>query len=138
MEFHGDVFFVSSRTRNRTSAKISAVKHVEYINREGSFSHDEHRKQTNKFVDDFITTAHTPTTLDALNTLLYKTDDFGSIKNSQRGIEVTDNASTTTLSVALMLAAESRRHKPLIVKGSSAFRKSVLLAAAQANLNVSF
>ena len=111
---------------------------MEYINREGSFSHDERRKQTNKFVDDFITTAHTPTTLDALNTLLYKTDDFGSIKNSQRGIEVTDNASTTTLSVALMLAAESRRHKPLIVKGSSAFRKSVLLAAAQANLNVSF
>ena len=111
---------------------------MEYINREGSFSHEEHRKESNKFVGDCITTAQTANALDGLETLLYKTDDFGSIKNSERGIEVTENASTTTLSVALMLAAESRRHKPLIVKGSSAFRKSVLLAAAQANLNVSF
>ena len=118
--------------------KVSAVKHVEYINREGTFAHDEHWKQNNKFVDNFITTAQTLNALDEFNDLLYKTDDFGSIKNSQRDIEVTDNASLTTIAIALMLADESMGHKPLIVKGSSAFRKSVLTAAAQANLHISF
>ena len=64
-------------------AKGSAVNHVEYINCEGIFAHDEHWKQINKFVDNFITTAQTPNILDELHELLYKTDDFGSIKNSQ-------------------------------------------------------
>lgn len=118
--------------------KISAVKHVEYINREGTFAHDELWKQTNKFVDNFITTAQTQNALDGFNDLLYKTDVFGSIKNSQRGIEITDNASLTTIAIALMLADETMGHKPLIVNGSSAFRKSVLTAAAQADLNLSF
>ena len=75
--------------------KISAVKHVEYINREGSFSHEEHWQESNKFVGDFITTAQTANALNGLEMLLYKTDDFGSIKNSERGIEVTENASST-------------------------------------------
>ena len=118
--------------------KVSAVKHVEYINREGTFAHDEHWKETNKFVNNFITTAQTPNAFDGFYDLLYKTDDFGSIKNSQRGIEVTDNASLTTVAIALMLADESMQHKPLIVNGSSAFRKSILTAATQANLNLSF
>ena len=119
-------------------AKVSAVKHVEYINREGTFAHDEHWKQSNKFVDNFITTAQTPNAFDGLNTLLYKTDDFGSIKNSERGIEVTDNASLTTIAIALMLANEAMEHKPLIVNDSATFCKSVLMAATQANLNLSF
>ena len=37
-----------------------------------------------------------------------------------------------------MLADESMGHKPLIIKGSSAFRKFVLTATAQANLLISF
>ena len=119
-------------------ARVSAVKHVEYINRDGTFAHDELWNQSNKFVGNFITTAQTPNALDGLNALLYKTDDFGSIKNSQRGIEVTNNASLTTIAIALILADETMEHKPLIINGSSAFRKSVLIVAAQANLNLSF
>ena len=119
-------------------ARVSAIKHVEYINRERTFAHDELWNQSNKFVGNFITTAQTPNVLDGLNALLYKTDDFGSIKNSPRGIEVTDNASLTTIAIALMLADELTQHKPLIVNGSPAFRKSVLIAAVQANLNISF
>ena len=46
--------------------KVSAVKHVEYINREGTFAHDEHWKETNKFVNNFITTAQSSTTLSPL------------------------------------------------------------------------
>ena len=118
--------------------KISAVKHVEYINREGSFSHEEHWKESNKFVGDFITTTQTANALNGLEMLLYKTDDFGSIKNSERGIEVTENASTTTLSIALMLAAETMNNQPLIIHGSPDFHKAVLQTALLANLPVTF
>ena len=96
----------------RRLIKISAVQHVEYIDREGSFAHDEHWKENNKFVGDYITTAETSNALGGLNALLYKTDDFSSIKNTECGLEVTENASSTTISIALMLADEAMRHKP--------------------------
>ena len=64
-------------------------------------------EKNNRFVDNFITTAKTPNALDGLNALLYKSDDFGSIKNTARGLAVTDNASLTTISIALMLADET-------------------------------
>ena len=118
--------------------RISAVKHVEYINREGTFAHDEHWKQTNKFFGNFITTVQTPNALDGLNAFLYKTDDFGSIRNSERGIEVTENFSHTTISVALMLADKTLNHQPLIINGSPDFRKTVLQVAIQNNLTISF
>ena len=119
-------------------AKVSAVQHVEYINREGTFAHDEHWKETNKFVGNFITTKETPNALNGLNTLLYKSDDFGSIKNSTRGIAVTENASLTTISIALMLASETMGHKPLIINGSPDFHKKVMEATLEANLPISF
>ena len=118
--------------------KISAVKHVEYINREGTFAHDEHWKQTNKFVGNFISTTQMPNALDGLNALLYKTDDFGSIKNSQRGIEVTENFSYTTIAIALMLADKALNHQPLIINGSPDFHKAVLQVALENNLSISF
>ena len=119
-------------------SKVSAVKHVEYINREGTFAHEEHWKETNKFVGNFISTAKMPNALNGLNTLLYKTDDFGSIKNSERGIEVTKNFSPTTISIALMLAAETMGHQPLIINGTPDFHKTVLEVALQDNLPISF
>ena len=121
-----------------SGTKISAVKHVEYINREGTFVHDEQWKENNKFVGDCITTAETSNALGGLNALLYKTDEFGSIRNIERGLEVTENASLTTISIALMLADEAMEHKPLIINGSAAFRKKVLEASFQANLPISF
>ena len=121
-----------------SGAKVSAVKHVEYINREGSFAHDELWQQTNKFSGNFITTAQTPTALDGLNALLYKTDDFGSIKNSEHGLEVTENASLTTISIALLLADEAMEHKPLIINGSPDFHKAVLEVSVKLDLPVSF
>ena len=118
--------------------KISAVKHVEYIDREGSFAHDEQWKESNKFVGNFITTAETPNALGGFNALLYKTDEFGAIKNTEHGLEVTENASLTTISIALMLADEAMGHKPLIISGSPDFRKKVLEIAVHANLPISF
>ena len=38
---------------------------------------------------------------------------------------MTEKASLTTISIALMLADEAMRHKPLIISGSPEFRKKV-------------
>ena len=118
--------------------KISPVQHVKYINREEKFSSQELWEQKNKFVGNFITTAETKDLLDGQNALLYKTDDFGSIRNSANGIEVSQNASETTIAIALLLSLEAMNHQPLILHGSPQFQKAVLQAAIQDDLPVSF
>ena len=118
--------------------KISAVKHVEYINREGAFSEDEHEKGNDKFVGNFITTEKTPNAFGGENELLYKTDSFGLIRNTERGIEVTENASETTIATALLLAAEIMNHQPLIINGLPEFKKEVLKTAVLQDLPISF
>ena len=130
--------FCIKSDKKPNGTKISAIKHVEYINREGTFAHDERWKQTNKFVDNFITTAQMPNALDGINALLYKTDDFGSIKNSERGIEVTENFSHITIAIALMLADKVLNHQSLIINGSPDFHKTVLQVALEDNLPISF
>jgi hypothetical protein len=84
--------------------KISAVQHVDYIKREGNFANIECWQENNKFVGNFISSLEVKDACNGFETLLYKTDDFGTIKNSAQGIEVTENASPTTLTIALMLA----------------------------------
>lgn len=121
-----------------SGAKVSAVKHVEYINREGTFAHDEQWKEKNKFVGDFITTEEKANVVGGRNALLYKTDEFGSIRNSELGLEVTENASSTTISITLMVAEEAMGHKALIIGGSERFRQKVLEVAVAANLPVNF
>ena len=118
--------------------KISAVQHVEYINREGKFSTPEQWQEKNKFVGDFISSEKFPNAFGGQNFLLYKTDDFGSIRNTQRGIEVTKNASETTIATALLLAYETMNHQPLIIHGSDDFKKAVLKTAIHQDLPISF
>ena len=118
--------------------KISAVQHVDYIRREGNFANFEHWQANNKFVGNFISSAEVKDACNGLETLLYKTDDFGSIRNSPQGIEVTEHSSPTTLTIALMLANETMNHKPLIISGSANFKKAVIEAALLADLPISF
>ena len=118
--------------------KISAVQHVEYINREGKFSSPEQWEEKNKFVGNVITTEKTPNTFGGQNMLLYKTDDFGSIRNSARGIEVTENASEETIAIALVLASKTMGNQPLILFGSEEFKKAALKTAVLKDLPISF
>ena len=94
----------SDKKPNGTS--ISAVQHVDYIQREGRFKNIDQLQANNTFVGNFISSNETKDAFGGRDVLLYKTDDFGSIKNSAQGIEVTENASPTTLSIAIMLANE--------------------------------
>jgi len=118
--------------------KISAVQHVKYINREENSSSQKQWEEKNKFVGNVITTTEVKDLLDGLQTLLYKTDDFGSIRNSANGIEVTENASETTISIALLLSYAAMNNQPLILHGSLRFQKAVLQAAIQNDLPISF
>ena len=118
--------------------KISAVQHVDYIRCEGNFANTENWHENNKFVGNFISSAEVKDACNGLETLLYKTDDFGSIRNTTHGIEVTEKASPTTLAVALMLANETMNHQPLIICGSPTFKKAILNAALSSNLSVTF
>ena len=118
--------------------KISAVQHVDYIRREGAYSGLEQRQEQPKFVGNVITTAEKPNALGGQNVLLYKTDEFGSIRNSPTGIEVSEKASPITVSIALMLASETMKHQPLILHGSSEFQQLVVNAAAQDDLEITF
>lgn len=118
--------------------KISAVKHVDYIRHEGNFADNKLWQQNNKFVGNFISSPQTKNTLDGQNILLYKTDDFGSIRNSEHGIEVTENSSPTTLAIAIMLANETMNHQPLTLSGSTDFQKSLLNTAILFDLDISF
>ncbi|MBR6012760.1 MAG: hypothetical protein IK062_03130, partial [Selenomonadaceae bacterium] len=124
--------------RKPDGTKVSAVKHVEYIRREGNFAEVEKWKEKNKFDGFFLSSKQTKNIFDGQNFLLYKTDDFGSIRNSENGIEVTENSSPTTLAIALMLADKTMNHQPLVISNASNFKRTVLEAALLANLDVSF
>lgn len=116
-------------------SKVSAVRHVEYINRQGQFSNIDNPATFSGF---FISSPDTKNICDGLDFFLYQTDNFGCIKNSANGIEVSDNASPTTLSIALLLADNSMNHQPLVISGSDDFKESVIKAAILADLPISF
>ena len=108
--------------------RISPVQHVEYIRREGKYEED-------KFVGNIISTAEMK---NADEGLLYKTDEYGVIRNTAKGIEVTEKASLMTIAVALKLATEKQKNQPLIVSGNVDFVQSVLEAAVRFNLEIKF
>lgn len=108
--------------------RISPTQHVEYIRREGKYEEE-------KFFGNFISTTEMKNEDEGL---IYKTDDFGSIRKTAQGIEVTEKASLTTTAIALMLAAEKLKKQPLIVAGTQNFVQSVLEAAVTFNLELEF
>ena len=131
-------FFRLKSDKKPDGTKISAVQHVDYIRREGNFAQVEEWNKKNKFVGNFISSPDVKDVCGGQNFLLYKTDEFGSIRNSENGIEVTENFSPTTLAIALTLADKTMNHQPLIISGSLNFKKSVISAALLADLNISF
>ena len=118
--------------------KISAVQHVEYINREGKFSTPEQWREKNIFVGNIITTDKSLKAFGRQNMLLYKTDEYGSIRNTAQGIEVTQNASEETIAIALVLAAQTMDNQPLVLHGSDEFKKLALKTAVLKDLPISF
>ena len=119
-------------------SKISAVNHVDYIRREGVFSDVDRTSSFDYFSGNFISSAEIKDACGGLDSFLYRTDDFGCIKNSPDGIEVSENSSPITISIALLLADKVMNHQPLIISGSDDFKKSVINAAISDDLPISF
>ena len=118
--------------------RISPIQHVDYIRREGNFAEEKEWQENNKFVGNLITSAEVKNACKDFYSLLYRTDNFGSIRNTAQGIEVTEKASLTTIAVVLMLADETMKYQPLIISGSKEFIRKVLDTAIFANLPISF
>ena len=118
--------------------RISAVQHVDYIRREGNYAEEKEWGEKNKFIGNCISTAENKNGGNKLKCLLYKTDEFGSIRKTEEGIEVTEKATPTTIAVALMLADETMKHKQLIISGTTNFKKSIMDAAEKFNLEIKF
>ena len=76
--------------------------------------------------------------MQAENVIFYKTNGLGAIRNTEKGIDVSLNASETTIATALVLAYETMHHQPLIINGSEEFKKSVLKTAILQDLPISF
>jgi hypothetical protein len=130
-------FRIKSDTKPN-GTKVSAVQHVEHINREGKFSTPEQWHEKNIFVGNYITSNKRAKAFGGQDFLLYKTDDYGSIRNTARGIEVTRNASEETIAIALVLAAQTMDNQPLILFGSDEFKKEALKTAVQKDLPIAF
>ena len=119
-------------------SKISAVHHVDYIRREGVFFDIDRQPVNANFVHNLIYSAEIKDACGGLDSLLYRTTDFGCIKNSSDGIELSDNSAPTTISIALLIADKVMNHQHLIISGSADFKKSVINAAISDDLPVSF
>ena len=115
-------------------SKVSAVQHVDYIRRQGIYSDD---KECKKVVENFISAKNLQLSADQFD-LLYKTDEFGCISNSSKGITVTNKPSPTTFAIALKIADETYKHQPLVINGSDNFKKKVINAASLFQLNINF
>ena len=118
--------------------RVSPVQHIDYIRHEGKYLEEKEWAEKNKFAGDLITSAEVKNACKDLKTLLYKTDNFGGIRNTEKGIEVTEKASVTTIAIALMLADETMNHKPLIISGSNEFLRKVIDTAIFDNLPITF
>ena len=104
-------------------SKISDVKHIGYIRCEGAFSDIDRSTSIDRFSGNLISSAEIKDACGSLDSFLYKTDDFGFIKNFPEGIEVSDKV---------------MNHQPLIISGPDDFKKSVINAAISDDLPVSF
>ena len=119
--------------RKSDGTKISASVHVDYIQRQGKFKDEGAEKN---FENNLITAGEKIFGNETFP--LYLTDDFGKIISTPRGLEVNGKSSPTTVSVALILAKNLYKNRPLEIKGSKKFCEKVLKSAVENDLEIKF
>ena len=68
-------------------SKVSVVQYVDYIQRKGRFKNVDQIQANNNFIGNFISSTETKDAFSGCDALLYKTDVFGSIKNSSQALK---------------------------------------------------
>lgn len=115
-------------------SRVAAISHVEYINREGAFAKIDEKDAS--MMSNLITTETKKDALNGKRAILYMST-FGNITNTEDGLLIENQPTLDTLTIALMVAHETM-HAPLTLKGSDYFKRKCVMAAAIADLPISF
>ena len=120
--------------KKQSGARVKAVEHVSYIDREGKYEDWDQKKDA--FFDNWITSAARSDALHGEIAELYSSP-FGVITNTKKGLAVTANPSYDTLAIALTIAHETM-HAPLVIEGSEKFKAKCVIAALETGLPITF
>ncbi|WP_432748453.1 MobA/MobL family protein [Pectinatus frisingensis] len=129
--------FTIKTDKKPDGTKVSALTHTEYINRENKYKDYDLKDEI--FKQNFNNTISIDTKDTVFNDkkmLLYHSP-FGDIIHSNKGISISDNASMETIAIALAIASKIYK-KDIMLKGSTTFEASVVLAANNMELPVVF
>lgn len=118
----------------RSGTRVRATQHVEYINREGQYKNID-QKDASK-MNNLILSFSKKDVLDGSRALLYESP-YGNIINTEDGLKIENDPSLDTLAIALMVAKESM-HDRIIIKGTDSFKQKCVMAAAMADLPITF
>lgn len=113
--------------KKKDGARVSASTHATYIDREGKYADYDEKNLDRLQYDNVITGEHPIEHLPRRELILYKSP-FGCIKQDDSGIRISDNASTETVAIAMMVAKNLYGNE-LSVKGSPRFEKKMVTAA---------
>ena len=123
--------------KKKGGGRVSAAEHSRYIEREGKYAdYDEkelERLQYNNVITGDCLIEHLPN-----RELILYTSPFGCIKQDETGIRVSSGASVETVAIALTVARYIYGNDNLFVSGSKRFQGSVVTAADEMNLPISF
>lgn len=120
--------------KKQSGARVKAVEHVSYIDREGKYEDWDQKKDV--FFDNWITSAEKPDALHGEIVELYSSP-FGVITNTKKGLAVSSNPSYDTLAIAMTIAEETM-HAPLVIEGSEKFKARCVIAALETGLPITF
>ncbi len=118
----------------RNGNRVRATQHVEYINREGQYKNYD--KKDASIMNNLISSISKTDILDGTRALLYKSP-YGDITNTEDGLKIENDPSLDTMTIALMVAHESMQDS-LIIKGTDSFKQKCVMAAAMADLPITF
>ncbi len=123
--------------KNKSGNKTSAKLHVEYIDRMGRFrdidQHELEKRSTENYITGEKLIEHQP----GKEILLY-TSPYGTIRQDDAGIKVSQGASEQTIAIAMLVAQNLYDSEELSLHGSEKFRQSAIRAALLQELPVSF
>lgn len=123
--------------KKKGGGRVSAAEHSRYIEREGKYA-DYDEKELERLQYNNVITGDSPIEHLPNRELILYTSPFGCIKQDETGIRVSSGASVETVAIALTVARYIYGNDNLFVSGSKRFQGSVVTAADEMNLPISF
>jgi hypothetical protein len=129
--------FTLKHDRKPNGAKVSAVTHVEYIDREGKYKdYDQSQNNTQSLFKNSIL-GDKPIENTLQESMLLYHSLFGSIMRTKDGITVSDGSSVETVAIALAIT-ENLYGGKVHLNGTDTFKGQVLVAANEMDVPLHF